>query len=163
MEPIHSPSHPKTNSHEQTPINPQSRPSTYRKRDATVRSPSLDQKEAWKRRRSDHHRPVRHNRPASLSRGRKSRFLGKEPPSSQHWRVPALDERMAVETCREGEAVRNKSLELMMATAVLAGVFKGRRRHQYRRGPCEVCGKPNVRAGRETGVYRCAEHLEAKP
>lgn len=27
-------------------------------------------------------------------------------------------------------------------------------------GPCEVCGKPNVRAGRERGIYRCGEHLE---
>lgn len=26
-------------------------------------------------------------------------------------------------------------------------------------GPCEVCGKPNVRAGRERGIYRCGEHL----
>jgi len=30
----------------------------------------------------------------------------------------------------------------------------------FRPGPCEVCGKPNVRAGRERGIYRCGEHLE---
>jgi hypothetical protein len=28
----------------------------------------------------------------------------------------------------------------------------------YPPGPCEVCGKPNVRSGRERGVYRCSEH-----
>jgi hypothetical protein len=30
---------------------------------------------------------------------------------------------------------------------------------RHRPGPCEVCGKPNVKAGRERGVYRCAEHM----
>ena len=38
-----------------------------------------------------------------------------------------------------------------------------RRPRRYRRGPCEICGKPDVRAGRERGVYRCQEHMEDQP
>jgi hypothetical protein len=30
---------------------------------------------------------------------------------------------------------------------------------RYRRGPCRVCGKPDVAAGRQRGVYLCGEHL----
>lgn len=35
-------------------------------------------------------------------------------------------------------------------------------RSKHRPGPCEICGQPNVKAGRERGVYRCAEHLEGR-
>lgn len=31
--------------------------------------------------------------------------------------------------------------------------------HKHPDGPCRVCGQPNVRAGRERGVYLCREHL----
>ncbi len=30
---------------------------------------------------------------------------------------------------------------------------------RFRRGPCRVCGKPDVAAGRQRGVYLCGEHL----
>lgn len=34
---------------------------------------------------------------------------------------------------------------------------------RYPPGPCQVCGKPNVRAGRERGIYRCQAHMEISP
>lgn len=30
---------------------------------------------------------------------------------------------------------------------------------KFRRGNCKVCGKKDVKAGREQGIYLCAEHI----
>lgn len=66
----------------------------------------------------------------------------------------------------------NLSMTMLAATAMLAWCPPPRlvsvdiakafipRPRRYRAGPCEVCGKPDVRAGRERGIYRCQEHME---
>ena len=34
---------------------------------------------------------------------------------------------------------------------------------RFRNGPCRVCGKPNVRRGREQGIYLCAKCYKTNP
>ena len=59
-----------------------------------------------------------------------------------------------------------KTLALIAGVAALAGpealaAILGSGKRRYPKGPCEICGKPNVRNGRERGIYRCNEHLTA--
>lgn len=66
----------------------------------------------------------------------------------------------------------NLSMSLMVVAAMLAWCPPPRPRatdiaksftprpRRYPSGPCEVCGKPDVRAGRERGIYRCQKHME---
>lgn len=56
------------------------------------------------------------------------------------------------------------SLAMTMLAAAALGGFNpfgrgGGRATTYRRGPCRVCGKQDVAAGRQRGVYLCGEHL----
>lgn len=62
-------------------------------------------------------------------------------------------------------------LRLAMAAAMAATNADGsvhipsrgdRAKRRFRSGPCEICGKPDVRSGRERGVYRCGAHQPAK-
>lgn len=47
------------------------------------------------------------------------------------------------------------AMSMMMGGGSFYGFGRG-----YSNGDCEVCGKKNVRAGRETGKYLCFEHLQ---
>jgi len=61
------------------------------------------------------------------------------------------------------------SIPLLFAMASMAQTYDpvtiakhqpfGFRKNGFRRGNCEVCGKKNVAAGRERGIYLCKEHI----
>jgi len=63
---------------------------------------------------------------------------------------------------------KRKMANMFIAAAMTTGIEGSPmlRRHRvktFRNGPCEQCGQPNVRRGRETGVYLCEKHFkEAK-
>ena len=49
---------------------------------------------------------------------------------------------------------------IAMTQAFTGGVSLPRGQKGFPPGECEVCGKPNVKLGREKGLYRCWKHRD---